>query len=540
MPETVIKHTYQLKRGEEFTLQRLNPLLRKGEPIVVYCKDGKTNIKIGDGIHKYNDLPFLMTDTTFIKANYKVTDEESPSFIKNKPFYMEGEITTLVDNKQFSPAPTLYSYTTEEKFVELEVGQEYNIIITLKSEGQQPVEYIFNNVLCQDVYKAAYDSNEYEWPGLFLAPELLLNSGSNAIQPGIDYTITENIGFMFVNNTRFSQDNFENDNNSCLSLLGIMGYDGKPVLNKEVYVTIQKDERQYFFDESYLPLFQGDYEEGDNTKPFYIKNKPFGTEYKEIEGTLIICKENTNLYEISPGSYHMYYKGSFGLIKDEKYQLVITDKTDNSVETLEAYCTDDISDTIITENIPEGSLALVTSTVTGGTTYKIPIVVQNMDEEGNYSATKSLVYLNVFDSTVELYITGKGLTSTLKYTKQIDNKYIDIQHTYNENSESPISSKGVKRAFDKYVPNTIVTRIDVDSSDDFLNIVDSGTTPARYYHISTKNIGRLYLLTTSNKNTLIEAINEVNYNTKTLDNKINNFNFGDNIEFIFDGGNAPI
>lgn len=55
----VIRHTYQLKRGQEDAVVRANPFLEAGEPIVVYCNDGKTRIKVGDGKNLYNKLEFI-------------------------------------------------------------------------------------------------------------------------------------------------------------------------------------------------------------------------------------------------------------------------------------------------------------------------------------------------------------------------------------------------------------------------------------------------------------------------------------------------
>lgn len=54
-----LTHTYQLKRGKEDTLFKQNPLLERGEPIVIYFNDGTTGLKIGDGINAYNDLPLI-------------------------------------------------------------------------------------------------------------------------------------------------------------------------------------------------------------------------------------------------------------------------------------------------------------------------------------------------------------------------------------------------------------------------------------------------------------------------------------------------
>ena len=59
MAEQILEHVYRLKGGEQEAVERNNPFLERREPIVVYCKDGITRMKIGDGIHKYNELDWV-------------------------------------------------------------------------------------------------------------------------------------------------------------------------------------------------------------------------------------------------------------------------------------------------------------------------------------------------------------------------------------------------------------------------------------------------------------------------------------------------
>lgn len=73
MAEQIIEHLYRLKGGEQDAVERNNPLLERREPIVVYCKDGITRLKIGDGKHRYNDLEwvggnFTLDDNTPIEG----------------------------------------------------------------------------------------------------------------------------------------------------------------------------------------------------------------------------------------------------------------------------------------------------------------------------------------------------------------------------------------------------------------------------------------------------------------------------------------
>jgi hypothetical protein len=59
MATQVINHTYKLKRGQQDAVDRANPFLEAGEPIVVFCNDGKTRLKIGDGKQLYDKLEFI-------------------------------------------------------------------------------------------------------------------------------------------------------------------------------------------------------------------------------------------------------------------------------------------------------------------------------------------------------------------------------------------------------------------------------------------------------------------------------------------------
>lgn len=64
MAETFIEHVYHLKGGEQIAVEYENPLLERREPIVVYCTDGATRMKIGDGVHKYNELSWIGGEST--------------------------------------------------------------------------------------------------------------------------------------------------------------------------------------------------------------------------------------------------------------------------------------------------------------------------------------------------------------------------------------------------------------------------------------------------------------------------------------------
>lgn len=75
---TVVKTTFQLRRGLQATWEKNNPILAAGEPGYVIDKN---LLKIGDGITPWNELQFL---TGSSEAQNLLVDENSVIIINNK------------------------------------------------------------------------------------------------------------------------------------------------------------------------------------------------------------------------------------------------------------------------------------------------------------------------------------------------------------------------------------------------------------------------------------------------------------------------
>lgn len=78
MAQTLIEHIYHLKGGEQEAVEYQNPFLERREPIVVFCKDGITRLKVGDGEHNYNELDFITNvaiDVNDIEGLQNILDE---------------------------------------------------------------------------------------------------------------------------------------------------------------------------------------------------------------------------------------------------------------------------------------------------------------------------------------------------------------------------------------------------------------------------------------------------------------------------------
>ena len=59
MATKIVSITYQLKRGLQSVIEAKNPILAEGEPIVIFCNDGSTKLKIGDGKTPYVELDYI-------------------------------------------------------------------------------------------------------------------------------------------------------------------------------------------------------------------------------------------------------------------------------------------------------------------------------------------------------------------------------------------------------------------------------------------------------------------------------------------------
>lgn len=142
MKSTVVNHTYKLKRGKEEAVNRANPLLLAGEPIVVYCNDGFTRLKIGDGVHYYNELSFIGEDSSAVFSAHVASE-----------FPKVGNPNTIY---KASSERLLYQWNPYERLYEIVGGlgdsSGTDIVVDdhLSLESTNPVQ---NKIVAQELYK---------------------------------------------------------------------------------------------------------------------------------------------------------------------------------------------------------------------------------------------------------------------------------------------------------------------------------------------------------------------------------------------------
>ena len=123
MAETLIEHVYRLKGGEQAAVEYENPMLDRREPIVVYCTDGITRMKIGDGVHRYDELEWVGGEGN--GTDYK---EQIVTYDDHFKFPMPGDETIIYRAKNES---ILYQWDANEYKYEPLVNADVDIDISI-------------------------------------------------------------------------------------------------------------------------------------------------------------------------------------------------------------------------------------------------------------------------------------------------------------------------------------------------------------------------------------------------------------------------
>lgn len=151
MPEIIIDHTYQLKGGTQEAVELNNPLLARREPVVVFCNDGITRVKIGDGIHHYDELEWVgepITKADKVQnatvGDFAALDEEGnliDSGKKASDFASESDIPIKqVTTRDDSGLNSTYNNQTKE----ISISIDDTIIFILDGGGAK--RYYNNNL----------------------------------------------------------------------------------------------------------------------------------------------------------------------------------------------------------------------------------------------------------------------------------------------------------------------------------------------------------------------------------------------------------
>ena len=233
---TIVSHTYKLKRGKEDAVLNANPLLLAGEPIVVFRNDGSTNIKIGDGVTYYRDLPWITS--TMSQADYEQNDSTADDYIKNRPCYTEEIETTL----------TLLDGTFDFE-EDLEVG--------LYISFQDNSSLIFEE---GKTYTVVFDGTSYSCIG-YIPVEGLPTVLGNASLTDPSMSGGNNEPFIILSNGQlFIATNLTDASHTV------------KITTQEITTNIKQLDEKYIPDS--IKCVQSDWNQNDSSSKDYIKNKP--------------------------------------------------------------------------------------------------------------------------------------------------------------------------------------------------------------------------------------------------------------------------
>ena len=166
MAEINVPYIYRLKGGEQIAVEYQDPILDRREPVVVFCEDGSTKMKIGDGVHKYSELPFISAKSEFsreeliniiievINSEVGEIDEDGAYGIQkiDGKLVISGASTTDVDEKSNNKpiTPSIFEYALK-KYVDKTYDSDSSMPQSGKAIAQALKEYIGNKL-----YEAPY------------------------------------------------------------------------------------------------------------------------------------------------------------------------------------------------------------------------------------------------------------------------------------------------------------------------------------------------------------------------------------------------
>lgn len=234
MPDTVIKHTYKLKRGTEEVLQKVNPFLLRGEPVIVY-RENVICMKVGDGEHYYNDLPFVNEDINMTVD--QIFDPDSDN--AQSGVAINGMIAELLENvrSKIKDGKSAYELAQDTGFE----GSLEEWITSLKGEtGEQGI---------QGPKGDAFEFNDF-------TPEQLVSLKGEKGDNGND-----GIGIKSVEQTVIStEDNGENEFTITLT-------------NDQTFTFKIKNGSKGSYNDT-----KSDWSQEDESAEDFIRNKPFHKE----------------------------------------------------------------------------------------------------------------------------------------------------------------------------------------------------------------------------------------------------------------------
>lgn len=224
----------------------------------------------------------------------------------------------------------------------------------------------------------------------------------------------------------------------------------------------------------YNKIVSPNWSQNDSEKPDYIKNRPF---YKEQTAVDYVTLYASNM---DADSQVGFYGKRIGLTVGQTYSVDIVSDTGETT-TLDCECVDCAEDL----NLPNDTIPLLENN-----DFSIFDGVF-LDDEGNPAVANNAVYTT---NSHIVSVTIHGVSGIDEVIHKIPNEFLDVDNTFDANSQKPQSGKAVKQILDDTINNVLNTPIETDRIADAAVISDKisdgavGTTKIQQNAVTNEKI----------------------------------------------------
>lgn len=346
-----------------------------------------------------------------VQSDWEQNDSSKKDYIKNRPFYEEEGIVDFCTG-MVVPSSADSTNIVNFEMEALSMEEQYEVILTI---GTTTTTY-------SDVSPVYYPGTEFV--SLVFAPSeeadipvsVETSDFMFMVISEVDMTDTTHPIYKENNATAYGMSLSQPEENIILSIKG-----------KGVSTQVN---------EKYVPAFQSNWEETDNTKINYIQNKPFYAEDVLYEDTTLVWNSNLHNYGA------LNYPKTLGLVEGEIYTCEVYQE-DSSVDVVEIIATRQQGD--------DG----ITRTVLSGQDF---VLIDNVQVKGgpdpDYVSTEGCVYQC---STGVVKVVIKGIPNTQRLIRKLSSEFLSpqvVNYYFNVAEFSKLRAEGVGYLYTSSVFNS--------------------------------------------------------------------------------------
>lgn len=186
---TIINTTFRLKRGTAVRWSEVNPILDQGEPGFVLDEN---RLKIGDGIHHWNDLPYLEGESEIFSAS---TKQDFPTIGKETVIYKAEK-----EKKLYQWNNTTQEYEELNFTASIVPTNKYEVF----SKPEETIVNIDNNeirIWCNGNFKKQQSNSNENSNFYYIGIKIYApNKNIYSFKKSLDKVITDNEMYYFEEN----------------------------------------------------------------------------------------------------------------------------------------------------------------------------------------------------------------------------------------------------------------------------------------------------------------------------------------------------